>query len=51
MLGIQALVVVPDNVSPAKLASIEGYGAQTHRYQYGREDRVQSPAGSPRIGR
>lgn len=40
MLGIEALVVVPDNVSPAKLAFIEGYGAQTHRYQYGREDRV-----------
>jgi threonine dehydratase len=40
MLGIQAVVVVPDNVSPAKLAAIEGYGAQIHRYQYGREDRV-----------
>lgn len=40
MLGIEALVVVPDNVSPAKLAAIEGYGARTHRYQYGREDRV-----------
>jgi threo-3-hydroxy-L-aspartate ammonia-lyase len=44
MLGTKALVVVPDNVSPAKLAAIEGYGAQTYRYQYGRENREEVAA-------
>lgn len=39
VLGIQAIVVVPATASPAKLAAIEGYGAQVHRYQPGQEDR------------
>jgi threo-3-hydroxy-L-aspartate ammonia-lyase len=39
VLGIRATVVVPATASPAKVAAIEGYGAQVHRYQPGREDR------------
>jgi threo-3-hydroxy-L-aspartate ammonia-lyase len=37
VLGIQAVVVVPAAASPAKLAAIEGYGAQVHRYQPGQD--------------
>ena len=32
LLGIHAAVVVPETGSPAKLAAIEGYGAELHRY-------------------
>jgi threo-3-hydroxy-L-aspartate ammonia-lyase len=32
LLGIQAVVVVPETGSPAKLAAIAGYGAEVHRY-------------------
>jgi threo-3-hydroxy-L-aspartate ammonia-lyase len=32
LLGINAVVVVPETGSPAKLAAIEGYGAEVHRY-------------------
>ena len=32
LLGIDAVVVVPATGSPAKLAAIEGYGAEVHRY-------------------
>jgi threo-3-hydroxy-L-aspartate ammonia-lyase len=38
-LGIPALVVVPGNGSPAKLAAIEGYGARIRRYDPARERR------------
>jgi threo-3-hydroxy-L-aspartate ammonia-lyase len=37
VLGIRAVVVVPAGASPAKLAAIEGYGAQVHRYQPGQD--------------
>jgi threo-3-hydroxy-L-aspartate ammonia-lyase len=37
VLGIQAVVVVPAAASPAKLAAIEGYGAQVLRYQPGQD--------------
>jgi threo-3-hydroxy-L-aspartate ammonia-lyase len=37
VLGIQTVVVVPAAASPAKLAAIEGYGAQVHRYQPGQD--------------
>jgi threo-3-hydroxy-L-aspartate ammonia-lyase len=32
LLGIHAVVVVPETGSPAKLAAIEGYGAELRRY-------------------
>ena len=32
LLGVPAVVVVPANGSAAKLAAIEGYGAQLRRY-------------------
>jgi threo-3-hydroxy-L-aspartate ammonia-lyase len=32
LLGIHAVVVVPETGSPAKLAAIEGYGAEMRRY-------------------
>jgi threo-3-hydroxy-L-aspartate ammonia-lyase len=32
LLGIDAVVVVPETGSPAKLAAIEGYGAEVYRY-------------------
>jgi threo-3-hydroxy-L-aspartate ammonia-lyase len=38
-LGIPAVVVVPGNGSPAKLAAIEGYGARIRRYDPARERR------------
>jgi threo-3-hydroxy-L-aspartate ammonia-lyase len=38
-LGIHAVVVVPETGSPAKLAAIEGYGAEIRRYDPGREQR------------
>jgi threo-3-hydroxy-L-aspartate ammonia-lyase len=39
LLGIQAVVVVPETGSPAKLAAIEGYGAEVHRYDPATQDR------------
>jgi threonine dehydratase len=38
-LGISAVVVVPENGSPAKLAAIEGYGAELRRYDPATERR------------
>ena len=38
-LGIHAVVVVPETGSPAKLAAIEGYGAEIRRYDPRREER------------
>ena len=32
LLGVHAVVVVPTTGSPAKLAAIEGYGGEIHRY-------------------
>jgi threonine dehydratase len=43
-LGIRALVVVPENGAPAKLAAIEGYGAQIRRYDPATEHREQVAA-------
>lgn len=43
-LGIAAMVVVPENASPAKLAAIEGYGATIRRYDPAREHREQVAA-------
>jgi threonine dehydratase len=39
LLGIKAIVVVPANGSAAKLAAIEGYGAQLRRYDPETESR------------
>jgi len=39
LLGIRAVVVVPATGSPAKLAAIEGYGAEIRRYDPAREHR------------
>ena len=39
LLGIKAIVVVPANGSAAKLAAIEGYGAQLRRYDPATESR------------
>jgi threonine dehydratase len=39
VLGIHAVVVVPETGSPAKLAAIEGYGAEIRRYDPVRERR------------
>jgi|SRR5580693_4508248 threonine dehydratase len=44
LLGITAVVVVPATGSPAKLAAIEGYGAQVHRYDPARERREEVAA-------
>jgi threonine dehydratase len=44
LLGIPAIVVVPATGSPAKLAAIEGYGAQVHRYDPARESREEVAA-------
>jgi threonine dehydratase len=41
LLGIVAVVVVPANGSPAKLAAIEGYGAELRRYDPATERREQ----------
>jgi threo-3-hydroxy-L-aspartate ammonia-lyase len=41
LLGIDAIVVVPANGSAAKLAAIEGYGAQLRRYDPATESREQ----------
>lgn len=38
-LGLRAVVVVPENASPAKLAAIEGYGARIRHYDPARERR------------
>lgn len=43
-LGVAAMVVVPENASPAKLAAIEGYGARIRRYDPAREHREQVAA-------
>jgi threo-3-hydroxy-L-aspartate ammonia-lyase len=39
LLGIDAIIVVPANGSAAKLAAIEGYGAQLRRYDPATESR------------
>src|SRR5260370_40694027 len=39
VLGVHAVVVVPETGSPAKLAAIEGYGAEIRRYDPARERR------------
>jgi threo-3-hydroxy-L-aspartate ammonia-lyase len=39
VLGIHAVVVVPETGSPAKLAAIEGYGAEIRRYDPATERR------------
>jgi threo-3-hydroxy-L-aspartate ammonia-lyase len=39
ILGIHAVIVVPETGSPAKLAAIEGYGAELRRYHPAREER------------
>jgi threo-3-hydroxy-L-aspartate ammonia-lyase len=39
LLGVQAVVVVPATGSPAKLAAIEGYGAEIRRYDPATERR------------
>jgi threo-3-hydroxy-L-aspartate ammonia-lyase len=41
LLGIDAIIVVPANGSAAKLAAIEGYGAQLRRYDPATESREQ----------
>jgi threo-3-hydroxy-L-aspartate ammonia-lyase len=41
LLGIDAVIVVPANGSAAKLAAIEGYGAQLRRYDPATESREQ----------
>jgi threonine dehydratase len=48
LLGIQAVVVVPANGSPAKLAAIEGYGAELRRYDPATESREEVAAGLAR---
>jgi threonine dehydratase len=44
LLGIPAVIVVPENGSPAKLAAIEGYGAEIRRYHPGTERREEVAA-------
>jgi threo-3-hydroxy-L-aspartate ammonia-lyase len=44
LLGIPAVVVVPATGSPAKLAAIEGYGAEMRRYDPAREERAEVAA-------
>jgi threo-3-hydroxy-L-aspartate ammonia-lyase len=44
LLGIPAVVVVPATGSPAKLAAIEGYGAQMRRYDPAAERREEVAA-------
>jgi len=44
LLGIQAVVVVPATGSPAKLAAIEGYGAEIRRYDPATEEREEVAA-------
>ena len=44
LLGIHAVVVVPATGSPAKLAAIDGYGAELRRYDPARESREQVAA-------
>jgi threonine dehydratase len=44
ILGIHAVVVVPETGSPAKLAAIEGYGAEIRRYDPARERREEVAA-------
>jgi len=44
LLGVPAVVVVPATGSPAKLAAIEGYGAQMYRYDPARERRAEVAA-------
>jgi threonine dehydratase len=44
LLGIGAVVVVPENASPAKLAAIEGYGAEVRRYDPATERREEVAA-------
>src|SRR5258708_9478698 len=39
VLGVHGVVVVPETGSPAKLAAIEGYGAEIRRYDPARERR------------
>jgi threo-3-hydroxy-L-aspartate ammonia-lyase len=43
-LGISAVVVVPENGAPAKLAAIEGYGAQIRTYDPATERREEVAA-------
>jgi hypothetical protein len=54
LLGIRAVVVVPATGSPAKLAAIEGYGAEIRRYDPATERREEVagavPAGRCRRG-
>jgi threo-3-hydroxy-L-aspartate ammonia-lyase len=45
LLGIPAVVVVPATGSPAKLAAIEGYGAEIRRYDPATERREEVAAG------
>jgi threonine dehydratase len=45
LLRIPAVVVVPATGSPAKLAAIEGYGAQMYRYDPASERRAEVAAG------
>jgi len=44
LLGIDAVVVVPETGSPAKLAAIEGYGAEIHRYDPATQQREEVAA-------
>lgn len=44
ILGVAAVVVVPATGSPAKLAAIEGYGAQLRRYDPATESREEVAA-------
>jgi threo-3-hydroxy-L-aspartate ammonia-lyase len=44
LLGINAVVVVPETGSPAKLAAIEGYGAEIHRYDPATQQREELAA-------
>lgn len=44
LLGIHAVVVVPETGSPAKLAAIEGYGAEIRRYDPATERREEVAA-------
>jgi threo-3-hydroxy-L-aspartate ammonia-lyase len=44
LLGIKAIIVVPGNGSAAKLAAIEGYGAQLRRYDPATESREEVAA-------
>jgi threo-3-hydroxy-L-aspartate ammonia-lyase len=44
LLGVRALIVSPATGSPAKLAAIEGYGAQLHRYDPATERREELAA-------